>query len=587
MTRGATPVSSIDANHAAALTLVGLRRREATRMRTLQRYILGELLWSFTLTLLALTCLFTLAGGLVSVLRVEGVSARNLNVILPLLLPIILTVTMPVAAIFAATMVYGRLSADNELTACRAAGVNIHRLFRPALLLALFVALFSLLCINFVIPYYLKRLDAFARANLPDIVFEQLRSNGHVRIRDEYFLAAESVSRAAPEALAAKNFPIGEGLGYLWISNPTFLQVGNDGQPRTFIAAEGGLAQFDTRSSDVLATIYVTKARMHQVGRSAAYFEEQKIGPAVVPRGKPPKPSLVDLATLLRLRERPWESERLTPNIREFLIALRHQRFAVELTRRLNARESVELVNESGYRHELSASSARASEGGARLVDAQVVVHDLRFGRPTIYRAAETRLEARAGVDGVSLIELSLLETDGRPVLTQRPQAANYNKPEESSAERIDGLRIPETILAELQEITPQRVADRSTTLPIDESLDWGKALAAQRRELADKVAAERRKVISVLHFRMSFAGSALVTVLMGAALGVLFRGGQALAAFGIACIPLGAVTILIMMGRQLAENAGGETVGALVIWGGLALVALADGLILLIGVKR
>lgn len=556
-------------------------------MRTLQRYILGELLWSFTLTVLALTGLFTLAGGLVSVLRVEGVSARNLNVVLPLLLPIILTVTMPVAAIFAATMVYGRLATDNELTACRAAGINIHRLFRPALLLAFGVSLFALVCINFVIPYYLKRLDAFARANLPDIVFEQLRSNGNVRIRDEYFLAAESVSRASPEALAAKNFPTGAGLGYLWISNPTFLQVGPDGEPRMFIAAEGGLAQFDTRSSDVLATIYVTKARMHQVGRSAAYFEEQKIGPAIVPRGKPPKPSLVDLTTLLRLREKPWESERLAPNIREFLVGLRHHRFATEISKRLNSKETVELLDDNGYRNELSAGSARVNDDGLRLTDVKLVVNDSRFAKPTVYRASEAKLDAHADVSGVSNVEVSLLEANGKPVTTQKPMAATYNKPEESSAERVDGLRIPESILAELQEFTPQRIADRATTLPVDNSIDSGKVIETQRRDLINKIEAERRKVISVLHFRMSFAGSALVTILMGAALGVLFRGGQALAAFGIACIPLGAVTILIMMGRQLAENAGGETIGAIVIWGGLLLVALADGIILLAGVKR
>jgi len=47
---------------------------------------------------------------------------------------------MPIAALFATTMVYGRLAADNELQACRAAGINIHCLFLSTVLLSVFVA---------------------------------------------------------------------------------------------------------------------------------------------------------------------------------------------------------------------------------------------------------------------------------------------------------------------------------------------------------------------------------------------------------------------------------------------------------------
>src|SRR5262245_40334410 len=112
-------------------------------MFTLHGYILRELLKNFALSMIALTALFTLAGGIFNTVAYEGVTSSDLLSFLPLLFPIVVTLTMPVAALFACTMVYGRLAADNELTACRAAGINVHRLLLPAGLLAIFVSLFT------------------------------------------------------------------------------------------------------------------------------------------------------------------------------------------------------------------------------------------------------------------------------------------------------------------------------------------------------------------------------------------------------------------------------------------------------------
>jgi hypothetical protein len=51
--------------------------------------------------------------------------------------------------------------------------------------------------------------------------------------------------------------------------------------------------------------------------------------------------------------------------------------------------------------------------------------------------------------------------------------------------------------------------------------------------------------------------------------------------------VPFGIVCILIVMGRRLADNAGTEMIGVLVIWGGLAAVALVDAALVRLGVAR
>jgi lipopolysaccharide export system permease protein len=174
-------------------------------MVTLHGYVLRELLKTFALTLVALTALFTMGGGLYNVLRYEGISTGDLFGFIPMLIPIVLTLTMPVAALFAATMVYGRLAADNELLACRAAGVNIHRLFLSALLLAVFVASFTLLFGDLIIPDFVRRLDHYARANLRDIAYQKLQVSGHVRYEsggERFLLTARRADIPTDAALA-------------------------------------------------------------------------------------------------------------------------------------------------------------------------------------------------------------------------------------------------------------------------------------------------------------------------------------------------------------------------------------------------
>ena len=146
---------------------------------------------------------------------------------------------------------------------------------------------------------------------------------------------------------------------------------------------------------------------------------------------------------------------------------------------------------------------------------------------------------------------------------------------------RLEGLRVPQDVLEEMALYLPAGVLDPAIPLPGNELLN-GERFGLQ--EEADEL---RREVGSLIHFRLGFASSSLVTIIMGAVLGVVFRGSRALAAFGLGCVPFGTVTILMLMGRQLAENPGTEVIGAWVIWGGLVLVALADLIVLRFGVRR
>ena len=108
-------------------------------MRILQLYVARELFKTFALAAIGLTLVLSLCGTMANLAKLdqmEVLTAVDVLQVLWLVQPMVLTVTLPVSALFACAIVYGRLAADNEFDACRASGVNIHRLLAPAVALS-------------------------------------------------------------------------------------------------------------------------------------------------------------------------------------------------------------------------------------------------------------------------------------------------------------------------------------------------------------------------------------------------------------------------------------------------------------------
>jgi lipopolysaccharide export system permease protein len=100
------------------------------------RMILSELVKVFLMSLIGLTGMFLLAG-LIQEASQRGLSPTQIIMAIPLIIPNTLPFTIPATTLFSTCVVYGRMSADNEVLVLRAAGVNIYRLLTPALVLGL------------------------------------------------------------------------------------------------------------------------------------------------------------------------------------------------------------------------------------------------------------------------------------------------------------------------------------------------------------------------------------------------------------------------------------------------------------------
>src|SRR5688500_20312304 len=99
---------------------------------TLFRYIFRDLMRIFLLTSGALAGIMSF-GGLLRPLTEHGLDAWQAAKMLSYFMPAMTTYSLPIAAPFATTVVYGRIAADNERVACRAAGLSSFSIGLPAL----------------------------------------------------------------------------------------------------------------------------------------------------------------------------------------------------------------------------------------------------------------------------------------------------------------------------------------------------------------------------------------------------------------------------------------------------------------------
>ncbi len=115
-------------------------------MKILRTYLLIELFWPFLLSLVILIFIM-LMGNLVNLFNLvinKGVSLALVCKLILLFIPNVLSYAIPLAILSATLLTVGRLSADNEIIAIRASGINLYKLCFPIIVLGLVASLASI-----------------------------------------------------------------------------------------------------------------------------------------------------------------------------------------------------------------------------------------------------------------------------------------------------------------------------------------------------------------------------------------------------------------------------------------------------------
>jgi len=520
--------------------------------RTLFRYIFWDLIRVFALTCVVLAGVMSF-GGLLRPLTQHGLDAGQVGKMLFFFLPAMSTYSLPVAALFATTSVYGRLSADNELTAMRASGISYWSIAQPALRLGFVASLVSLLFLCFVVPNFTLKVEQVIYSNLARLVASQIEKTHEASFGDITVFARgayvpevdplrpneQRVVLIAPAIRTQELIPFGEKK----------LKV-----PEDFWLAESATVYIrqNPDNAEEEVTLHVDLQDGIKFPRK---FEDRRavsggvrqtqFGPVPIPSPIREKTKFMDLTRLHVLYNDPSKSSTVRDMVQ---------------TARRREQESTYLES---VRHELEGPTANIvfEAGGERYI-----VSRLGAAKSEMRKR---RLDIPSTADTLSRPMRVIQERDGQTMLSADCAQVSITTRSDDDAGRMQvSLELMDAqVTVDAGEVVAWRefVRDFSVVmpeeiraisqLPIERQLVRKTLNAEDRNRLARQLIVVANDVRSELNARASFAVSCLILVMIGCPLGVMSRSGNFLTAFAVSVVPAMICIVLIVTGQHTCEN--------------------------------
>ncbi len=518
--------------------------------KTLFWYLFRDLIKVFLLATLVLASIMSF-GGLLRPLTQHGLDLWQVLQMVMYLMPAMMTYSIPIASLFAATIVYGRLTADNELTACRAAGLSYLSMALPAVAMGLVISVGSLFFLSYMVPHYSLSVQRVIYANVAKYIANDIERSHELQL----------LRRSGPKIYAQSAYvpPAQEGdVQTVILIGPTIVNEDKSrpGIPTSFSMARQATLRIRQRPGDQMLFDAqldggVTFGR-RGTARPRGGLEQTHIGPIPVPSPITENVKFMNIDRLQQQAASPETSERVAKPLALFIASEQEDIFLRSVQARLVADGKITFQSEHesyevivpGLRMALATGELTVS-AGLRSNKFIRVIRRPADGPPDLTADAKM-MTLRVHADNIDnrlrlLLDLQTPISSGNSVPPVRVQISNdvLEKPEHA----MPALSIP--MPPDLQ-LLRQRTADQYLN---------SNYLPEMRMELERQMIRVHNDAVAEMHSRASFALSCLVLVVMGCCMGMIFRSGDFLTAFAVCVIPALATITLVVAGQQLATD--------------------------------
>jgi len=511
---------------------------------TLHRYIFRELIKVFVPSAVALTLMLSL-GSILRPVQEYGVGPQQVVHLMGYFLPITLTFVLPMAALFAATLVYGRFASDNELDACKAGGVSLLTLVYPGLVLAIIVAIANLILSFHVMPVFVHRAEKSLKADAKQILFRNIQRGGYYKVPPDgrYRIYADL---ANPRNNTLSGVIITEAKG---------------AEIKKIITAERAEVNFDPheRFNEVQITAY----NIYQMGlEDEAPFSAEWV-PLTVPfpslMGDDIKFKKIDELKKIRL-----DLMRFDP-----IAKLARDTYA-QFTTELLAEDIAKKISRVSEGTSPSLEAAEDTNSFYKLHSGQELV-EFTAGQCSVRDEEQVQLSDKVVVIEYDASSKKALRTlrcaraslhiEGdkfAPTLTMDLRSPAWRQADgsEGLAQRviIRGLIVPKAVT---DKFVTTDVLETVSAASIDSALQKGPS--TRLKKLQDKLQREIQKTLAdikaELHSRLVFGIGCVALMMIGIGLGIILKGGHLLSAFGASSVPAAVLIVCIMMGKNITKN--------------------------------
>jgi len=524
---------------------------------TIHRYIFRELLRVFVLAAVALS-VTVIPCMLVGPIQKFGVGPKQVVHLLGYFIPIILTFVLPMAALFAAALTYGRFAYENELDACRASGISLLTLIYPGLCLAIIVAIVTLVLSFHVVPAFVHRAEKAIQGNVKQILFRNIQRKGYYTLPDgEFRIYADQAE------------PTEDILGGVVVIESKGADI------TKLITAQAAKIVF-ADIGKLYNKVTVVARQAYQVddeGRQA-YFQRLPVSGRF-------ESLLADSIKFQKIDQiKQIKADMLSFNpIRKLALKIRAQ-----LGAELLAEQIAETIAGQGtgyYQLDAADRIIRLSAGrcvpkspdlSRKGVDKPPTVeltHTVRLSEyDRIYQNLICHWESERGIlklqDNqvgspleIVLYSPSWRHSDGLNGLAQQHVIKNVAVPYEIEEKLSSNNLLP-------------RLLDIRSIFPAAST-----GLVELRDNLEKEIKSTTNEISAEIHSRLVLGLGCTTLVLIAIALGIIFKGGHLLSAFGTSAIPAAVLVVFILAGKDLTKNpAVPAATGIMVMWSGLVILS-------------